>query len=88
MRLRNWKETVEPTIIDTLEDVHPHTLEEPFHWYAKVRFSQSQEPDVSMSPQHGQFVWVKPADGKWRHGQVVSDEFYRYGPGVRVLIGK
>jgi hypothetical protein len=37
MRLRNWKETKEPTIIETLEDVHPRTLEEPFHWYAKVR---------------------------------------------------
>lgn len=36
MRLRNWKETREPTIVETLEDVHPTTLDEPFHWYAQV----------------------------------------------------
>ncbi|EGN92713.1 hypothetical protein SERLA73DRAFT_190738 [Serpula lacrymans var. lacrymans S7.3] len=32
MRLRNWKETVEPTIEDTLLDVHPHFIDEPFPW--------------------------------------------------------
>ena len=36
MRLRNYKETVPYTIEDTLRDVHPHTLEEPFHWAASV----------------------------------------------------
>lgn len=36
MRLRNFKETVPYTIEDTLRDVHPHTLEEPFHWAASV----------------------------------------------------
>jgi hypothetical protein len=41
MRLRNWKETVEPTIEDTLRDVHPWTLDEPFHYYAEVRSSKS-----------------------------------------------
>ena len=38
MRLRNFKETVPYTIEDTLRDVHPHTLEEPFHWAASVLF--------------------------------------------------
>lgn len=38
MRLRNWKETVEPTIEETLADVHPRTLDEPFGYYAPVRF--------------------------------------------------
>ena len=36
MRLRNWKETVEPTIEETLADVHPRTLDEPFGYYAIV----------------------------------------------------
>ena len=36
MRLRNWKETVPPTIEDTLRDVHPHSLYDGFHWYAVV----------------------------------------------------
>ena len=31
-------------------------------------------------------MWVKTADGKWRHGQVVSDESYRYGADVRIFI--
>jgi hypothetical protein len=39
MRLRNYKETVPYTIEDTLRDVHPHTLEEPFHWAASVSIS-------------------------------------------------
>jgi len=34
MRLRNLKETIPYTIEDTLLDVQPHSLEEPFHWYA------------------------------------------------------
>ncbi|TFK42147.1 hypothetical protein BDQ12DRAFT_677700 [Crucibulum laeve] len=59
MRLRNWKETVAPTIEDTLRDVHPHTLEEGFHWYAPP----------------GQHVWIKCGDEegknvKWRQGTI------------------
>ncbi|RDB24608.1 hypothetical protein Hypma_008210 [Hypsizygus marmoreus] len=57
MRLRNWKETVEPTIQDTLCDVHPHTLEEGFHWFAPP----------------GTPVWVFAGEGrnkKWRQGKV------------------
>ncbi|KAH8101459.1 hypothetical protein BXZ70DRAFT_1007289 [Cristinia sonorae] len=57
MRLRNWKETVEPTIEETLLDVHPETLDQPFHWYI--------EPDIT--------VWIKPADGKWRKGIVFAE---------------
>ncbi|KAF9466885.1 hypothetical protein BDZ94DRAFT_1157081 [Collybia nuda] len=57
MRLRNWKETVEPTIEDTLRDVHPHTLDCTFHWYAPP----------------GTPVWVFAGEGKnqkWRQGLV------------------
>ena len=37
--MRNWVcPEVNPHMIDTLRDVHPHTLEETFHWYARVRF--------------------------------------------------
>lgn len=42
MRLRNLKETIPYTIEDTLLDVQPHSLEEPFHWYAPVGSSLIQ----------------------------------------------
>jgi hypothetical protein len=85
MRLRNFKETVEPTIIDTLEDVHPTTLDEPFHWYVKVRsrfFFHAMYTPFHSIPQVGSPVWVKTSNGKWRHGQVVHEEGYRYLPHI------
>jgi len=56
MRLRNWKETVEPTIEETLADVHPRSLDESFHYYAP----------------YGSKCWVKCEDHKWRRGTVIS----------------
>lgn len=44
MRLRNWKETKEPTIEETLQDIHPRTLDARFHWYAQVRPPFSRPP--------------------------------------------
>ncbi|KDR68698.1 hypothetical protein GALMADRAFT_78099 [Galerina marginata CBS 339.88] len=62
MRLRNCKETVPCTIEDTLRDVHPRTLDEPFHWFA--------------SP--GDPVWILSADEKgntrkWRKGNILGE---------------
>ncbi|TFK28345.1 hypothetical protein FA15DRAFT_691826 [Coprinopsis marcescibilis] len=62
MRLRNYKETAPYTIEDTLLDVHPHSLDEPFHW----------------CPKPGAPVWVKVPDTpgnlvRWRKGQI-NDE--------------
>ena len=37
MRLRNAKDTVRPTIYETLADVHPLELDEGFHFLVKVR---------------------------------------------------
>jgi len=57
MRLRNWKETIPPTIEDTLRDVHPHSLYVGFHWYAPP----------------GTPCWVFVGEGKnkkWRQGLV------------------
>ncbi|KAH9949473.1 hypothetical protein B0H21DRAFT_114251 [Amylocystis lapponica] len=55
MRLRNWKETVPPTIEETLMDVHPRSLDEPFHWGGI---------------EWGLTVWVKTVEGKWCLGTV------------------
>ena len=86
MRLRNYKETVPYTIEDTLRDVHPHTLEEPFHWAASVficffieplpKCSQSN-PDFSPC-QVGEPVLVLAGDEhglnrKWRKGYVIYE---------------
>ncbi|KAG2023725.1 hypothetical protein CC2G_001345 [Coprinopsis cinerea AmutBmut pab1-1] len=62
MRLRNYKETVPYTIEDTLLDVQPHSLDEPFHW----------------CPRPGTPVWVKVSDGpgnplKWRKGNIEEE---------------
>ncbi|TEB26341.1 hypothetical protein FA13DRAFT_1053910 [Coprinellus micaceus] len=66
MRLRNWKETVPYTIEDTLLDVQPHSLDDPFHW----------------CPQRGTPVWVKVPESededckhRWRKG-VIEDELF------------
>ncbi|KAF8168521.1 hypothetical protein B0H34DRAFT_793110 [Crassisporium funariophilum] len=63
MRLRNYKETIPYTIEDTLLDVHPHSLERPFHWPASI----------------GERVWVLAGDEKedyvrWRQGTVCSEK--------------
>lgn len=54
MRLRNWKETVKPTIEEDLL-VHPRSLDEPFHWGGI---------------ESGLHVWVKTDEGKWVRGVV------------------
>ena len=86
MRLRNYKETVPYTIEDTLRDVHPHTLEEPFHWAASVFLSFFIEPlhkcsqsSPDFSPcQVGEPVLVLAGDEhglnrKWRKGYVIHE---------------
>ena len=84
MRLRNYKETIPYTIEDTLRDVHPHTLEEPFHWAASV-FTCSLsnaclKSDFSPFPlcQVGEPVLVLAGDEnglnkKWRKGCVIYE---------------
>ncbi|KAF5314159.1 hypothetical protein D9611_006961 [Ephemerocybe angulata] len=62
MRLRNWKETAPYTIEDTLLDVQPHSLDEPFHW----------------CPTGGTPVWVNVPDGdgckpRWRKGMITDE---------------
>ncbi|KAI0683326.1 hypothetical protein BC835DRAFT_750678 [Cytidiella melzeri] len=54
MRLRNDKDTVRPTLRETLADVHPLELDEGFHFLVK----------------DGITVWIRPEDGKWRRGTV------------------
>jgi len=62
MRLRNYKETVPYTIEDTLRDVHPHTLEEPFHWAASVG-----EPVLVLAGDENGL------NRKWRKGYVIYE---------------
>ncbi|KIJ98255.1 hypothetical protein K443DRAFT_680901 [Laccaria amethystina LaAM-08-1] len=68
--MRNWVcPEVNPHMIDTLRDVHPHTLEETFHWYARP----------------GTPVWVLSSSKKrpiptWRQGYVVSEHKTHFTP--------
>lgn len=83
MRLRNWKETVPYTIEDTLLDVQPHSLDEPFHWCPQVRhLTQAANISKLINPQRGTPVWVKVPESededckhRWRKG-VIEDELF------------
>lgn len=89
MRLRNFKETIPYTIEDTLRDVHPHTLEEPFHWAASVfmcslsnaclkfQIKSNFSPSFPLC-QVGEPVLVLAGDEnglnrKWRKGYVIYE---------------
>jgi len=59
MRLRNYKETVEPTPEEWLrDDFQPRYLDEEFDWRVEK----------------GSNVWVKLPEGKWVRGTVVFEE--------------
>jgi len=69
MQLRNWKETVPPTIEETLMDVHPLTLDEKWHWVVK----------------ENERVWIKTADGKWRRGRMFHEWHTEYTEKGRII---
>ncbi|KAI0089896.1 hypothetical protein BDY19DRAFT_905612 [Irpex rosettiformis] len=62
MRLRNAKDTVRPTLQETLADVHPLELDECFHFLVK----------------DGSTVWIRPKDGKWRRGTVLYESIMKF----------
>lgn len=79
MRLRNAKDTVRPTLHETLNDVHPLDLDEPFHFLVDVRtVSPLAQMHAHPSLQHGVPVWVKTSTSGWRRGTVLWPELTLY----------
>jgi hypothetical protein len=71
------------TIEDTLLDVQPHSLDDPFHWCPQVRhLTQAANISKLINPQRGTPVWVKVPESededckhRWRKG-VIEDELF------------